>query len=269
VDPDGNLIVVEPHYSRANLFTPEGHLLMQWGEKGTNAGQFSFPRAAVVNSRREWFVSEFGVVDRVQKFAFEPGEPPALRFLAAYGRAGAGPGEFNRAEGLCVDARDRILVADAVNHRVQLLDRAGGVLRQFGKAGRGPGELGYPYDVCVDRAGRCYVCEFGNSRIQVFDGDGHPVEILGGPGAAPGFFNNPWGVALDSRGNLYVADSQNHRVQKFLRRPEVSLNNGAAAPPRGTTGPPCAAPRTAAGGPVAVGRSAPACWFTAVDYWLS
>jgi len=218
VDADGNLIVVEPHYARVNLFTPDGVLLMQWGEKGTNSGQFSFPRAAAVNSDGEWFVSEFGVVDRVQRFAFEGRPAPHLRFLEALGHAGAGPGEFNRAEGLCVDAEDRLLVADAVNHRIQILDREGRFLREFGRAGNRAGQLGYPYDVCVDREGRRYVCEFGNSRIQVFDADGKVLEQIGGPGAEPGFFNNPWGIALDSRGNLYVADSRNHRVQKFVRK---------------------------------------------------
>jgi ABC-type Fe3+ transport system permease subunit len=227
VDRHGNIIVVEPHYSRVNLFTPEGRLLMQWGLKGTNAGEFSFPRAAVVNSRQEWFISEFGVVDRVQAFAFESNRPARLRFLRGCGRAGAGPGEFNRAEGLCVNGRDEVLVADAVNHRIQVLDAGGHFLWQFGRPGSAPGELSYPYDVCVDGVGWHYVCEFGNSRIQVFDARGGSLEILGGAGAAPGRFNNPWGVALDSHGNLYVADSQNHRVQKFLRKAEVRLEGGA------------------------------------------
>jgi DNA-binding beta-propeller fold protein YncE len=230
VDREGNIIVVEPHYSRVNLFTPEGERLMQWGDKGTNGGQFSFPRAATVNSQGEWFVSEFGVVDRVQKFAVETGDPRSLRFLAAYGQAGSGAGEFNRAEGLCVDEQDRVLVADAVNHRIQVLDAGGRFLREFGRAGNAAGELSYPYDVCVDTAGRDYVCEFGNSRIQIFDPEGRSLEILGGPGAAPGFFNNPWGVALDSQGNLYVADSQNHRVQKFVRKAERRVQNAEVKP---------------------------------------
>ncbi|MCU0771383.1 MAG: ABC transporter permease subunit [Verrucomicrobia bacterium] len=228
VDPDGNIVVVEPHYARVNLYTPEGQLLMRWGEHGTNTGQFSFPRAAAVNSKGEWFVSEYGVVDRVQKFAFEPGAPSTLRFLACFGRAGSAPGEWNRAEGLCVDAQDRLLVADAVNHRIQILDASGTVLGGYGSAGVGAGELSYPYDVCVDEAGRHYVCEFGNSRIQIFDSNGAPLEILGGPGAAPGFFNNSWGIAVDSHGNLYVADSQNHRVQKFLRKAEGRVQKGQA-----------------------------------------
>jgi DNA-binding beta-propeller fold protein YncE len=228
-DRDGNIFVVEPHYSRVNLFSPAGQLLTQWGSHGTNAGQFSMPRGVAMDSRREIFVSEYQEIERVQRFAFDPAEgehnngksPAGLRpprWTGGFGSAGTGPGEFNRAEGICVDAQDRVYVADSCNHRIQVFSRDGTFLRAHGKAGKGLGELSYPYDICVDKDGRQYVCEFGNSRIQVFDSQDHPIEIIGGPGAEPGRFNNPWGVALDSAGNLYVADSQNHRVQKLVRR---------------------------------------------------
>ena len=211
-DRDGNIIVLEPHYQRVNVFSPEGKLLAQWGKRGTNAGEFMLPRAVAVNSRGEVFVSEYGVLERVQRFTAR-GE----KLLAGFGHSGTGPGEFNRPEGLCVDAQDRLYVADSCNHRIQVFSSDGKFLRAYGKAGKGKGELSYPYDICVDAAGRQYVCEFGNSRIQVFDANDQPLEIIGGPGLAPGQFNNPWGVALDSAGNLYVADSQNHRVQKLIR----------------------------------------------------
>jgi ABC-type Fe3+ transport system permease subunit/sugar lactone lactonase YvrE len=229
-DRDGNILVVEPHYSRVNVFSPLGKLLAQWGSHGTNAGQFSMPRAVAVDSHAEFFVSEYQGAERVQKFMFGPGaradDRPtnnaalwaAPHFLGGFGEAGTAPGQFNRPEGLCVDSQDRVYVADSCNHRIQIFDRDGHLLRTHGKAGRGLGELSYPYDICVDSAGRQYVCEFGNSRIQVFDDHDQPIEIIGGPGAEPGRFSNPWGVALDSAGNLYVADSQNHRVQKLVRR---------------------------------------------------
>jgi ABC-type Fe3+ transport system permease subunit/DNA-binding beta-propeller fold protein YncE len=225
-DREGNIVVLEPHYQRVNHFSPDARLVAQWGASGTGSGQFKLPRAVAVNSRGEIFVSEYSGVERVQRFRLRRtgGEGPAqVEFLDSIGRAGTGPGEFNRPEGLCVDAQDRLYVADSCNHRIQVFSSEGEFLASYGKAGSGKGELSYPYDICVDQEGRQYVCEFGNSRIQVFDRNHESIEIIGGAGPAPGQFNNPWGVALDSRGNLYVADSQNHRVQKLLRAEHSSL----------------------------------------------
>ena len=215
-DTAGNIVVVEPHYSRINHFSPDGKLVKQWGEHGTNAGQLAFPRAVAVDSRGEAFVSEYGLVERVQ--GFTPGD---RKLHAIFGKGGNSPGEFNRAEGLGIDSADRIYVADSCNHRIQVFSPDGKWLRSYGHAGSGNGELSYPYDVRVDANGYQFVCEFGNSRIQIFDANDQPVEILGRVGGEPGQFNNPWSVALDSHSNLYVADSGNHRVQKFLRKQSV------------------------------------------------
>jgi DNA-binding beta-propeller fold protein YncE len=212
-DGHGNIVVIEPHYSRVNIFSPEGKLVAQWGVKGTNAGQFGMPRGAAANSRGEIYVCEYTDSERVQKFAAD-----GTKFLGGWGRFGDGPGEFSRAEGLAVDAQDRVYVADSCNHRIQIFSADGKFLRAYGKAGSGAGEFSYPYDIQVDAAGRQYVCEFGNQRIQMFDAHDQPLEILGGPGAGPGQFSEPWSLALDSKGNLYVADALNHRVQKFLRK---------------------------------------------------
>ena len=303
-DRGGNIIVVEPHYQRVNHFTPDGKLVAQWGCRGTNEGCFILPRAVAMNSRGEFFVTEYMGMERVQRFqsrvegrgsrassqtndrplpsplpqerekvataqpdsnaaglvatsgqknpltpALSPSEgerenakwpygksdAPLVAqvsdraeqmlgvpqrdtaLVQVIGRAGTGPGEFNRAEGICVDAQDQIYVADSCNHRIQVFAADGKFLRAFGSAGNKLGELSYPYDVAVDAAGNIFVCEFGNSRIQVFDARFQAVEIIGGAGAAPGQFNNPWAIALDARGNLYVADALNHRLQKLVR----------------------------------------------------
>jgi DNA-binding beta-propeller fold protein YncE len=212
-DRDGNIVVVEPHYQRVNHFTPEGRLVAQWGTRGTNAGELTLPRAVTVDTKGHVIVSEYTLVDRVQKFA-----PRGERLLATWGTPGLAPGQFNRAEGVATDAADRIYVADSCNHRVQVFSPEGQFLRSFGKPGRGPGEMSYPYDVQVDAVGLVFVCEFGNSRVQVFDQQGRSVEIIGLAGDAPGEFANPWSIALDAHGNLFVADSQNHRVQKLVRK---------------------------------------------------
>ena len=230
LDPAGNIIVVEPHYMRVNHFTPEGKLVARWGVKGTEAGRFILPRGIAVSSRGEFYVSEYTVVDRVQRFgplhgsktATPPDSPgatlPPPAFLQVWGAPGLAAGEFNRAEGLGIGPRDEVFVADSCNHRIQVFDADGKFLRTHGRAGSTAGALSYPYDIRVDAQGLQFVCEFGNSRVSLFDAQDRLVETIGGPGAAPGRFANPWAVALDSKGNLYVADSQNHRVQKLVRR---------------------------------------------------
>jgi DNA-binding beta-propeller fold protein YncE len=216
-DSDGNIVVVEPHYSRVNHFSSDGKLISQWGIHGTNAGQLAFPRAVAVNSLGEIFVSEYGLTERVQKFSKD-----GKQFLISFGKEGNGAGEFNRAEGLGVDSKNQIYVADSCNHRVQIFSSDGKFLSAYGKAGTGIGEMSYPYDVRVDSTGLQFVCEFGNSRVQIFDANNQPVEILGSAGATPGQFGNPWSIDLDSQGNLYVADSSNHRVQKFVRNKPIA-----------------------------------------------
>ena len=212
-DRDGNIIVVEPHYQRVNHFTPDGKLVAQWGLKGTNAGELTLPRAVAVDTKNNVIVSEYTLVDRVQKFSAQ-----GQRCLATWGTQGLATGQFNRAEGVGVDAQDQIYVADSCAHRIQIFSREGKFLRAYGKAGAAKGELNYPYDIRVDEQGRQYVCEYGGSRIQIFDPNDRSLEIIGKPGGEPGEFDKPWSIAFDSKGNLYVADSMNHRVQKFVRK---------------------------------------------------
>ncbi len=239
LDPDGNVLVVEPHYQRINHFNTNGQLVAQWGRKGTAPSEFILPRAIAVTSLGEYLVSEYTVVDRIQRFtvtlphpdssvALPQGRPSTVipyHFQGFWGEPGLNPGQFNRAEGLGIDSHDLLYVADSCNHRIQVFRSDGQFVRTYGHAGRGPGEFSYPYDIKVDELGRQYVCEFGNSRISILDANDHLIETIGGhaAGAAPGEFANPWSITLNSAGDLYVADSQNHRVQKFLRKRGRSL----------------------------------------------
>jgi ABC-type Fe3+ transport system permease subunit/DNA-binding beta-propeller fold protein YncE len=213
LDKDGNIIVVEPHYSRVNHYSTNGKLLRQWGDNGTNAGQLAFPRSVAVASTGEIFLSEYGMAERIQKFSAD-----GSKFLLSFGTLGENKGELTRAEGICIGRTNELYEADSCNHRIQVFSSDGKFLDAFGKAGTEAGELSYPYDVKVDANGYLFACEFGNSRIQVFDPKHQSVEIIGHVGGASGEMNNPWSIAFDSHGNLYVADSGNNRVQKFLRR---------------------------------------------------
>ena len=94
VDLEGNVIVVEPHYQRLNLFTTEGKQLEQWGQRGTNDGQLIMPRAVAVNSHGNYFIPEYSVVDRVQEFSakdkklLQSSATPARIMVTSTGRRG-------------------------------------------------------------------------------------------------------------------------------------------------------------------------------------
>jgi ABC-type Fe3+ transport system permease subunit/DNA-binding beta-propeller fold protein YncE len=243
LDPDGNILVVEPHYQRINHFSPSGQLLAQWGKKGTALAEMILPRSIVVTSKREYLISEYTVVDRIQRFTIswkassevDPSSAAGnsrvvpFHFEGSWGEPGLKSGQFNRAEGMGIDVLDQVYVADSCNHRIQVFSPEGRFLRTYGHAGRSPGEFSYPYDIKVDGQGRQYVCEFGNSRITILDASDRLLEVVGGPGGGsePGQFANPWSIALNSVGDLYVADSQNHRVQKFLSRHRSAAHSAA------------------------------------------
>ena len=213
VNKQGHILVVEPHYTRVNYFTPDGKLVGQWGTHGLKPGQLSFPRAIAVDSQGSLWISEYSTVEHIQHFSAD-----GKQWLGVIGKAGSGPGEFNRVEGLWIDKRDRIYAADSCNHRIQVFSTNGTLICTFGQPGADAGQLSYPYDIIVEDTGMKYICEFGNSRIQVFDPSDKPVESIGQAGNLPGQFHNPWSIAMDSSGNIYVADSGNHRVQKLIRR---------------------------------------------------
>jgi sugar lactone lactonase YvrE len=215
-DNEGRLMVADTHYFRILFYTPEGQLLEHLtigGQEGYDApGRFGWVTDAVQDSRGNYYISEYGEFDRVQKYS------PDRQFLFQWGGHGNGPLEFKRPQSLDVDASDHLWVADACNHRIQVFDATGGspqLLRTFGELGSKPGQLRYPYNVTLDNKGHFYVCEFGNHRVQKFTVDGQLVASWGSHGRQAGQLHNPWAVVRDSRGRIHVLDTYNNRVQRI------------------------------------------------------
>ncbi len=212
---DGRIAVPDTHYFRVLFYTPQGELLEDQTIGGTNGrgpSQFGFLTDVVEDSQGNLYVSEYGDFDRIQKF------DPDGKFICAIGTHGSDPGMFLRPQGMTVDEQDRLWVADACNHRIQVFDakqEPPAFLFQFGEHGDGQGQLSYPYNISMDGQGFIYVCEFGNHRIQKFDLEGNSHGYWGGPGREPGQMHQPWGFAVDTSGFFHVIDSYNHRVQRF------------------------------------------------------
>lgn len=211
-DNDGNLMVADTHYNRILFYSPEGELLEDkiFGEAGQEPGQFGWVTDVVQDSKGNYYVSEYGELDRVQKFS------PDREYLWGWGSAGEGPMQFKQPKNMTIDEHDHLWVADACNHRISVFDVAGDgpkLIRSWGKQGSEPGELRYPYDLVLD--GKfVYVCEFGNHRIQKFTREGELVGLWGGHGRKEGQMYNPWGIVKDSRDRVHILDTDNQRVQR-------------------------------------------------------
>ena len=218
---------------------------------GETEGQLSFPIVCnsaqritmkVVLVDRQGNSSEQSKLSQQERFEFIAGKKIAdgLFFLDQFGQDGSELGAFRRPQGIAVDNKGNIYVADTENHRIQRFDPATFKLNEKlptvvwgsrcllrtgegcrdpdggGPLGFGDGQFDGPTDVVVDAAGNVYVVDSGNHRIQKFDSTGKFLGKWGTRGSGPGQFETPISIALDSTGRFaYVTDKGNHRVQKF------------------------------------------------------
>ena len=210
----GRLRVADTHYFRILAYSKSGELLGKLtigGKSGFGPGEFHFVTDFAEDSQGNYYISEYGEHDRIQKF------DPHGKFLLDWGGHGSEPGQFLRPQKMDIDENDLVWVADAANHRVQVFDTRSGkveIVKIWGTQGPEPGKLNYPYDILLDGE-FVYLCEFGNHRVQKFTRDGKSVGWWGRNGRGRGELDQPWGIVKDSRGRIHVLDSYNHRVQRF------------------------------------------------------
>jgi sugar lactone lactonase YvrE len=135
------------------------------------------------------------------------------KYLAAFGKRGTGPGEFNYPTHLATDAKGRLFVTDSMNFRIQIFDASGRYEGAIGTVGDSSGTLSRPKGVAVDRDGNIYVVDALFDNLQIFDQSGRFLLAVGEAGEAAGEFWMPAGIAISREGLIYVADSYNRRIQ--------------------------------------------------------
>lgn len=121
---------------------------------------------------------------------------------------------LNLPQGLALDARRDMYIADTDNNRIVKLSPRGKTLATWGKKGSQPGQFVKPWAVNLDRKGNVYVADTYNGRIQELSPAGKALRSWGSPGTGRGQLDLPDGVAVDAAGNVYASDFAN-RIQKF------------------------------------------------------
>lgn len=212
IDGDGRVVVADTHEHRIAIFSPDGELLETFGEYGEGPGQFIYPTDVAIASDGTWFVSEYGGNDRVQLFDSDRRPIGSIGFMG-HDDEGDSPGLLRPQSIAWDDEAGELYIADAVNHRIVVTDRAGRMRRVLGGAGDAPGRLAYPYGIALDGERSLIVAEYGNNRVQRLDRlDGECLGVWGGAGIEAGRLRYPWGVDAGG-GMMAVLDSGNDRVQ--------------------------------------------------------
>lgn len=165
------------------------------GQKGRDDSHFVAPCGVIVNSNGDVFVVDGhgqNIGDRVLKFTNDG------KFIKSWGKTGTGPGEFSGPHAFAIDGKNRLLVADRGNKRIQLFDMDGKYLTEW-KVGSISGLAILPGNKVVGTT---------KNKLLVMDGNaGAIVDEIEGTDAE--------GVAVDKDGNIYTAEVLGRRLMKF------------------------------------------------------
>jgi DNA-binding beta-propeller fold protein YncE len=132
--------------------------------------------------------------------------------LQKIGKGGSAPGEFNFPTELRLDDGE-LLVVDAMNFRVQLLQPSGEASVLTGGAGDGSADMFRPKGIGLDSEHNIYVVDGLKDLVQVFNQQGQLLYYFGGSGTGPEEFQLPTGLFINHDDRIYVVDSYNRRVQ--------------------------------------------------------
>jgi len=260
VDKNGNIYVADSFKHRIVVFDSTGKFLTKFGEYGEGPTNLKFPSAVAVAPDGRVYVL-CSAEDKI--VAFRDGKPfwvvnvekPLAatikkdrlyiatargvmigdldgRLLASFGVRGAGSGMVDMPNGISVDDKGNIYVADSMNYRIQAFNKDGKPLWTLGK---GPKDrrkaiqstertYGLPTGMTIDENNILYFMDAFNGEIVMADNKGKELKKVGSWGHDDGQFYYPGGLTYAGNRNFIVADKFNDRVQVLYipsPRPEV------------------------------------------------
>jgi DNA-binding beta-propeller fold protein YncE len=208
VDAQDKIYVTDSEAGKIFVFDPSGKFERTIGSLKYGEGYFKRPTGIAVDSAAQ----RIYVSDTLRNQIFEMDLRGSV--LKRIGQPGTGNGEFNLPTELRLYG-DNLAVVDAMNFRVQVLNKDGEFQYAIGKIGDKMGAMFRPKGVAFDSEGHLYVVDGTWSVVQVFNRDCQLLYYFGTLGTAPGTFQLPTGLRIDAQDRIYVVDSFNRRVEVF------------------------------------------------------
>jgi sugar lactone lactonase YvrE len=218
IDRDGNLWATDVGAHTVMKFSAKGDLLMTLGVKGqagawdeaTGERKFNQPNDIAIAGNGDIFVVQGHTPGltrgdaRVLKF------DKTGRFIKSWGGKGKGPGQFDVAHGIAIDAKGLLWVMDRENQRIEVFDADGNFVREMKYAG-------LPCSIDIGRQYVYMVNGFAGQLLRM-DLNGKVLAATGKPGTALGEFGEAHFIAVSPKDELFVADSVNGALVKFVKK---------------------------------------------------
>ena len=223
IAPNNNVWIVDRSFHIATEFTPEGQPLRVLGQKLSpsptcdgrlvRARPFNMPTNLAIAPNGDIFVADGYGGHKVHRFAADG----SLKL--SWGRQGNGPGEFALVHNVWVDSRERVLICDDENDRLQIFDQNGIFLEEW--------KFGNPSGLCVHND-IVYVTELqpfpsttergGTGALSILSLEGKLLSRwLGSDGGGNPCMQGPHDLCVDARGDLYVCEVRGRQISKFVR----------------------------------------------------
>jgi DNA-binding beta-propeller fold protein YncE len=164
--PDGSIYVSDGYgNNRIAKFSPEGKFLLDWGRKGTDAGEFNLPHSVTVDAQGLVYVADRSNA-RIQVFDANG------KFLKMWKSE-----ELGRPWSLTIGPDNLLYMVDggdlrpAPPDRGQLLklDLSGKILAKWSRFGNYDGQIYWGHDLAVGKDGAVYVGDvYHGMRVQKF-----------------------------------------------------------------------------------------------------
>jgi len=193
INGNNDIVVADTNSHRIQIFDKEGRFKFKFGECGKREGQLLYPnRVAIVKSTGDIVVTERSPTHQIQIYN-QYGQ-----FVRKFGAS-----ILQHPRGICVDAKNRIVVVECKVMRVIIFDLMGNILHKFNCSKY----LEFPNGVCCsNERDEIYISDNRAHCIKVFNYEGQYVRQIGGEGIT----NYPIGVGINSNGEVLVADNHNN-----------------------------------------------------------